>query len=728
MSLSQSEAIGGGTNLLPAHSTRKLTASRVELIRLWAAETSRTEAGRDIVARELDRLDRHGEFTRRGERLFQDLLGQLGFKTVRDISLPLDAEPFWHRIPNPFLNYQASAALPQSADVVIVGAGLTGAAAAYSLRSSGLRVVVLDQGAPASEASGRNGGNFELFPENSVGIYRGLAPGRLAYMKLCHPGVPQQVLEAISERQASLVLGLALRNRSLMKQTILDEGIMCDYSPRGWLHIAADESEEQALCDEVSLAAQQGQRIQIWSRKKIRDEFGIEARFLGRFSPGDGTYHPLKFVCGELHAAIGQGVSLYTNTKVGQIALGPSGPIVETDRGMIAATSVIVATNAFTSQLLPDLAAIKPYQSQIQITERVSDRARGRIVTSDDGPVYFNQPREGATGGLAPLLMGGGHDRAMANPHSRRRSADIHKQLLEIRDSFYPELKGQPPSAEWIGPIAFTPDGLPCIGFYEPGIIVAAGYNGYGGSYATAAGHAAAQMALTGRTPDWVPYEIFSPHRFRQRAPLFLSDKGGLWQVAAALCQQLRLVNQRISEALTLQNLGTHATTGRRDVVTGPAGASRPGTETEPALLAKCRSFNAFTSAEVEGLLSRMRRWDLPAGSLIFTEGSPGGTCFILLEGEVDVSIESKREQQLLATLEAGALFGQVSVIDDVPRMATCSARTDVVLLEIEREQCRQILDSQSDHAVRFLAALNEGLIEALHKSDIRLMQLERQL
>jgi glycine/D-amino acid oxidase-like deaminating enzyme len=728
VSFSQSEAIGRGQIPSSAYPDDKITASKVQELAAWALETCRTDVGRDIVGQELERLDRQGRFTRRGERLFQDLLGRLGFKTVRDISLPLDAEPFWYRAANPFLTYQTSATLPRSADIVIIGAGLTGAAAAYGLRSSGLKVVVLDQGAPASEASGRNGGNFELFPENSVGIYRGLAPGRLAYMRLCHPDVPRQVLEAISERQASLVLGLALRNRSLMKHTILDEGIMCDYSPRGWLHIAADESEEQALCDEVSLAAQQGQRIQIWSRKKIRDEFGIEAGFLGRFSPGDGTYHPLKFVCGEMQAAIRQGVELYTNTRVRQVAWGPAGRLVETDRGNIAAPTVIVATNAFTSELLPDLAAIEPYQSQIQITERVSDRARGRIVTSDDGPVYFNQPRDGASNGFAPLLMGGGHDRAMRNPHSRRRSADIHRQLLEIRDSFYPELRGQPPSAEWIGPIAFTPDGLPCIGFYEPGVIVAAGYNGYGGSYATAAGHAAAHMALSGTTPDWAPYEIFSPLRFRQQTPLFLSDKGGLWQVAAALCQQLRLVNQRISEALTLQNLGSLATAGRRDVVAGPTGCSRPATQTEPQLLATCRCFKAFSPAEVEGLLSVMKRWDLPAGTLVFTEGSPGGTCFILLAGEVDVSIESKREQQLLATLEAGALFGQVSVIDDVPRMATCSARTDVILLEIEREECRRILSSQSDHAVRFLAALNEGLIEALHKSDIRLMQLERQI
>jgi hypothetical protein len=123
-------------------------------------------------------------------------------------------------------------------------------------------------------------------PENSVGTYEGLAPGRFKFMKRRYPHVPLEVLQAVSERQASLVLGLALRNRDILKETILKEGIACDFSPKGWLHLAADEREEQGICDEVSLAAQHGQKIAIWSRSKIADEFGIDAEFLGPFYSG----------------------------------------------------------------------------------------------------------------------------------------------------------------------------------------------------------------------------------------------------------------------------------------------------------------------------------------------------------------------------------------------------------------------------------------------------------
>ncbi|HKF07445.1 MAG TPA: FAD-binding oxidoreductase [Xanthobacteraceae bacterium] len=179
--------------------------------------------------------------------------------------------------------------------------------------------------------------------------------------------------------------------------------------------------------------------------------------------------------------------------------------------------------------------------------------ARGRIVTSDDGPVFFNQPREGAREGRACLIMGGGDDRPMQDPASRRRSPEVHARLLGLRDKFYPELAGRPPSAEWVGPMAFTPDGLPCIGFLRPGLVIAAGYNGYGGSYTTAAGHAAAEMTITDAVPDALPEEIFSPLRLLSDEPLFLTERKGLWRVAASLCQQIQSVNRRLSDALTLQ-------------------------------------------------------------------------------------------------------------------------------------------------------------------------------
>jgi glycine/D-amino acid oxidase-like deaminating enzyme len=679
------------------------------------------------VRDELVAIDHAARFTPSGLRAFHHLLARLGVATTRPIGLPVNDTPFWHRAPHPFANYQSDRKLPAHADVVVIGAGLTGAAAAYYLRHSGRRVIVLDRGDPAGEASGRNGGNFELIPENSVGIYEGLARERLLFMRRRYPQVPIEVLEAVSERQASLVLGLALRNRNALKEIVLREGIACDFSPRGWLHIAASERDEQGICEEVSLAAQHQQRIEIWSRGKIRQEFGFDSTYLGRFIPGDGTYHPFKYVCGLLQCALAGGVGLFTRVKVRQIRpTSGAWHRLETDRGVITAGAVIVATDAFTRELLPELSRITLRQSQIMVTEHVKDRARGRIVTSDAGPLFFNQPREGASHGCAPLLMGGGEDRPMKNPSSRRRSPAVHAHLLRLRDHFYPDLKGQPPSSEWIGPMAFTPDGLPCIGFLRPGLIVAAGYNGYGGSYTTAAGMAAAEMAISGAVPGWVPEDTFSPQRLLNDEPLFLSNREGLWQVAESLCEQLRAVNRKISDALTLQGVEPLQTRPQMEIC-GLPGRSRSAQGSDARSLRSLPAFRKFSLAEIRALLRLMRRWDVPKGTIIFTEGSSGKTCFVVLQGSVDISIDAHGRQQLLATLPAGNIFGQVSLIANMPRSATCSARSDTVLLELERSGCEALLRSGSPTALKLLATLNDGLVTALRGADLRLMKLDQE-
>ena len=678
------------------------------------------------VRLELERLDRTARFSADGLRLFQNLLARVGVATHRPIGLPLNDLPFWLRAPNPLANHQSTEKLPEAADIVVIGAGLTGAAAAFHLRRAGPGVVVLDQGDPAGEASGRNGGNFELLPENAVGVYEGLAPNRLAFMRQRYPAVPLEVLHAVSEQQASLVLGLALRNRDLLKETILDEGIECDFSPHGWLHIAENEAGEQAICDEVAFAARHGHRIEIWSRAKIAAQFGMRAQFLGRFVPGDGTYHPFKYTCGLLQSALRSGIALYTRTKVRRIASAHSNRHrIVTNRGSIIARRVIVATNAFTRDLLPELASIMPYQSQIMVTEHVPDRVRGRIVTSENGPVFFNQPMEGARDGRAPLLLGGGDDRPMRDPSSRRRSPSVHARLLELRDSFYPELAGQPPSTEWTGPMAFTPDGLPCIGFLRPGLVVVAGYNGYGGSYTTVAGQLAAEMAMTDTVPDPVPEVIFSPRRLLHDRPLFMAERKSLWLVAASLCERLRAVNQLVSDAQTLRGIAPVAIPATP--VASPAGPARPtrARPTDARILGTFEAFRKFDDGELRSLMRMMRRWQLGKGTVIFTEGSAGGTCFVILRGEVDVSTNRHGRQQLLATMQPGTVFGQVSLIGDAVRSATCSARAEIVLLEMPRSRCERLLRGGSPLAIKLLETLNEGLILALRDADRRLMQLE---
>lgn len=679
-------------------------------------------------------MDRDGDFSPAARALFQDLLGQWGVATSRPIGLPLNDTPYWLRGERPLANHQTRPELPETADFVVIGAGLTGASAAYHLATedkTGSRIVVLEQGEPAGEASGRNGGNFELFPENSVGMYEGLASERGAFLRRRYPGLPAAIVQAESERQASLVLGLSLRNRDLLKSIILRERIDCDFAPRGWLHLACSEEQEQGMCEEVTLAAQHGQRIEIWSRRKIREEFGIETAYLARFSPGDGTYHPFKYVCGLLQCALRAGVELYTHVRVLDVASRTADEHhVLTERGTIIARRVIVATNAFMSQLFPELGEIRPHQSQIQVTERAPDRARGRVVTCEDGPVFFNQPREALSDGLAPVLMGGGADRPIRSPSSRRRSPQVHAKLLALRKRFYPELDGRPPSAEWVGAMAFTPDQLPAVGFLRPGVIVATACNGYGGSYTTAAGLAASRMAQTTAVPEWVPEDVFSPRRLLSSEPLFMTEQDSLWRIATSLCRQLEVVNRQIAESLALHigpttRLRSRATP--KNVTQMMRAVPRDtslGSTIDPATLRELPSFHEFSIAELEQMLALATRCDLSKGRLLFREGEPGDSCFILVTGQVDVTIKVRGQRHLLAQLSPGTIFGQVSLIAGGARTASCSIRRNAVIAQLDRCACEKLLSRQTPVAVKFLGVLNRGLTEALRTADRRLMQL----
>jgi hypothetical protein len=149
----------------PRGSSRKLTVAQVRALarRVLARCGDGMRPADRVLRAELQLLDREREFSAPALAEFQALLARVGVATHRPIGLPRDDEPYWFRAGQPLAGFRSHAALPETADIVIIGAGLTGASAAYHLADAaraGRRVVVLDQGDPAGEASGRNGGNF----------------------------------------------------------------------------------------------------------------------------------------------------------------------------------------------------------------------------------------------------------------------------------------------------------------------------------------------------------------------------------------------------------------------------------------------------------------------------------------------------------------------------------------------------------------------------------------
>ncbi len=153
---------------------------------------------------------------------------------------------------------------------------------------------------------------------------------------------------------------------------------------------------------------------------------------------------------------------------------------------------------------------------------------------------------------------------------------------------------------------------------------------------------------------------------------------------------------------------------------------ARTAARARPEELAALSAFHKFTAAELTLLLSIMKPRSVPAMAELFREGDPGGTCFVVLRGSIDVCAQIRGRDTRFATMPPGSLFGQVSLIGGEARTATCIAATDVTLLELGRAACEKLFRSRSPTALKLLATLNRGLIAVLRDVDRRLMRLDR--
>lgn len=91
-------------------------------------------------------------------------------------------------------------------------------------------------------------------------------------------------------------------------------------------------------------------------------------------------------------------------------------------------------------------------------------------------------------------------------------------------------------------------------------------------------------------------------------------------------------------------------------------------------------------------LMRRFTAHDVAAGTRIIEEGQPGQGLYVILHGEVDVSKIDGEEKVLLATLEAGDVFGEIALLQDEPTTATVAAATNTTVLFLHREVFDKLL------------------------------------
>ena len=128
--------------------------------------------------------------------------------------------------------------------------------------------------------------------------------------------------------------------------------------------------------------------------------------------------------------------------------------------------------------------------------------------------------------------------------------------------------------------------------------------------------------------------------------------------------------------------------------------------DTKVEALQRAPLFESLSRSELEELAKRTDDLDFAAGKVLCKEGESGGEFYVIMSGEVEVT----RGGQKLATVGDGGFFGEISLMQDVPRNATVTAITPIRSFVLTRGRFLKLLDDQPGVERKVLRALANRL------------------
>jgi glycine/D-amino acid oxidase-like deaminating enzyme len=373
--------------------------------------------------------------------------------------------------------------LPHTVDVAVIGGGLLGAATAYWLARAGADISLLERDTLAAGATGRNGGFM---------VAGTAEPYPAAIARLGHAS-------------ARAVWTITLENRALLRRVLADETIDCDYREPGRLHLTLGEDQHANMVGVASALQTDHFATEVLDRQEVQTLIGTP---LGReisgglFAPQDGLLHPARLVEGLAAAARRHGARICTATEV--VGIEPAGPqlLIRTTRGQLRAGGAVVATNAWTGQILPGLAhLVTPVRGQVLAYAPTAPVfASGMSVALTPTGEYWQQAPDGT------IVLGGCRAVAPGSDIGVCESAptpEVQTALEQILPRLFPSLVGLRVARRWAELMAFTTDYLPIVD-RAPSLEhawVVGGFCGHGMPFGMRLGQLLAEAALSGVAP-----------------------------------------------------------------------------------------------------------------------------------------------------------------------------------------------------------------------------------
>lgn len=193
--------------------------------------------------------------------------------------------------------------------------------------------------------------------------------------------------------------------------------------------------------------------------------------------------------------------------------------------------------------------------------------------------------------------------------------------------------------------------------------------------------------------------------------------------VLADVTRRLRDVNGKIDRVLD---------GGRKGAVGRPslpqqASARAQGPQLSAAKLRALPALREYGDPDLELLSRATALRTFAPKEILFEEGSIGDSCFLLLDGDVDVVRNHHGKLRILSTLQAGALVGQLALVDRAPRSASVVANVQTHALELGRDVFDKLMQAASPLALRFQEQVAIAGIRQLRSATARLVALMSQ-
>ena len=372
----------------------------------------------------------------------------------------------------------------QSADIVVVGAGLTGIWTALFLKEldPSAEVMVVEQGVAAYGASGRNAGMLSETVDHSHGL----------------------AIQHFGAVEARRLAALGEQNVADMLAFLSDRKIACDYEPTGRLMVALTPAQLEEMRRTVVTARSLG----LTSFREL-DGAGVRAEvnsplYLGAvWVTGGGILDPVKLVDGLRHEAERQGVRVYERSTVEGLELAGQGVRVRTPHGSIDARRAALATSAYTHHLVPRVVQrFIPLYDYILVSDPLTPSQRQAIGWKrrqgvSDGRTFFNYYRLT----VDDRILWGTSEAAYYRGNRVDPSCDHSPEhYAALRTSFrrhFPALSALEFPYAWGGAICSTTRLTPFFGrALEGRVVYGLGYTGHGLGTTRIAGQILAHLAL----------------------------------------------------------------------------------------------------------------------------------------------------------------------------------------------------------------------------------------